>query len=56
MKQVWDQVKVIGEGSYAGEAGTVQAINAKEELCQVKLDTQAEATWFKDAELQFLGR
>lgn len=54
--QVWDQVKVSGESSYAGEAGTVQAVNVKEELSSVKLDLQPEAIWFKDSELTFLGR
>lgn len=53
--QVWDQVKV-NAGSYAGEAGTVQAVNAKEEMSKVKLDLHDEPQWFKDSELTFLGR
>lgn len=54
--QVWDQVKVTGEGSYVGEAGVIQGVNAAEASSHVKLDNQPDAIWFKNAELQFLGR
>lgn len=53
--QVWDQVKVT-KGEYAGEAGVVQAFNAKEEISTVKLDSQPGTIAFSDADLQFLGR